>query len=140
MPEKFKKTRTLEDGTIIDVEEGEQEAPLISEEGVTAAVEEPVVEIADSQPEPEVEHEELVSISEDKPEKGTSREASNAQIAMMEALQSQAAQKSWAVEHPDPLAQNKVPVSRAERRKLIKDEIHRLSRGEEKVYYQRRLW
>lgn len=32
------------------------------------------------------------------------------------------------------------PVSRAERRRQIKEEIRRLSEGEERVYYQRRLW
>ncbi|KAJ0161797.1 hypothetical protein CTA2_5587 [Colletotrichum tanaceti] len=42
--------------------------------------------------------------------------------------------------NPDPEASNQKPVSRAERRKLIKDELRRLAEGEEKVYYQRRLW
>lgn len=32
------------------------------------------------------------------------------------------------------------PISRAERRRRIKEEIMRLSQGEEKGYYQRRLW
>ncbi|KAI0453379.1 hypothetical protein F5B21DRAFT_288011 [Xylaria acuta] len=32
------------------------------------------------------------------------------------------------------------PLSRAERRRRIKAEIQRLSRGDEPVYYQRRLW
>ncbi|KAF3768691.1 hypothetical protein M406DRAFT_251469 [Cryphonectria parasitica EP155] len=32
------------------------------------------------------------------------------------------------------------PISRAERRRLIKEEIQRLSQGEEPLYYQRRLW
>ncbi|KAI1116705.1 hypothetical protein F5Y14DRAFT_52863 [Nemania sp. NC0429] len=32
------------------------------------------------------------------------------------------------------------PISRAERRRLIKAEIQRLSRGDAPVYYQRRLW
>ncbi|KAI1080228.1 hypothetical protein F5B20DRAFT_119387 [Whalleya microplaca] len=32
------------------------------------------------------------------------------------------------------------PISRAERRRLIKEEIQRLSQGETPVYYQRRLW
>lgn len=41
-------------------------------------------------------------------------------------------------EHPDD--ETKKPVSRAERRRLIKEEIFRLSQGDEPVYYQRRLW
>lgn len=32
------------------------------------------------------------------------------------------------------------PISRAERRRLIKEEIQRLSQGETPIYYQRRLW
>ncbi|KAK1833075.1 hypothetical protein QBC39DRAFT_432643 [Podospora conica] len=32
------------------------------------------------------------------------------------------------------------PISRAERRRRIKEEIMRLSEGEERGYYQRRLW
>lgn len=36
--------------------------------------------------------------------------------------------------------ETKKPVSRAERRRLIKEEIMRLSQGDEPVYYQRRLY
>ncbi|KAI1472398.1 uncharacterized protein F4812DRAFT_408747 [Daldinia caldariorum] len=32
------------------------------------------------------------------------------------------------------------PISRAERRRKIKEEIRQLSEGQERVYYQRRLW
>ena len=42
------------------------------------------------------------------------------------------------VENPDD--ETKKPISRAERRRLIKEEIRRLSQGEQPVYYQRRLW
>lgn len=42
------------------------------------------------------------------------------------------------VENPD--GETKKPVSRAERRRLIKAEIDRLASGEQPVYYQRRLW
>ncbi|KUI69733.1 hypothetical protein VM1G_04869 [Cytospora mali] len=42
------------------------------------------------------------------------------------------------VESPDD--ETKKPISRAERRRLIKEEISRLSQGEQPVYYQRRLW
>lgn len=42
--------------------------------------------------------------------------------------------------NPDPEAEDQKPISRAERRKLIKQEIKRLSYDEEPVYYQRRLY
>ncbi|KAM7212614.1 hypothetical protein V8F06_011991 [Rhypophila decipiens] len=40
---------------------------------------------------------------------------------------------------PHPENEGKL-VSRAERRRLIKEELQRLSRGSERVYWQRRLW
>lgn len=42
------------------------------------------------------------------------------------------------VPSPDDAAQK--PISRAERRRLIKEEIQRLAQGDQPVYYQRRLW
>ncbi|KAL6813171.1 hypothetical protein GGI42DRAFT_313774 [Trichoderma sp. SZMC 28013] len=67
-------------------------------------------------------------------------EPTKEQLAMLATIQKSVADKSWAVEHPDPLAKNKAPISAAERRKLIKDEIKRLAQSEKPVYYQRRLW
>lgn len=66
--------------------------------------------------------------------------APSEKVAIVEQLRAQMEQKSWAVENPDPLAKSKVPVSRAERRRLIKEELQKLSQSEERVYYQRRLW
>lgn len=40
----------------------------------------------------------------------------------------------------DPDGEEQKPLSRAERRRLIKEEIQRLAQGEQPVYYQRRLW
>lgn len=42
--------------------------------------------------------------------------------------------------HPDPEAEDQKPISRAERRRLIKEEIKRLSYDNQPVYYQRRLY
>ncbi|KAI0597271.1 hypothetical protein F4775DRAFT_561420 [Biscogniauxia sp. FL1348] len=44
-------------------------------------------------------------------------------------------QKTW-----DGVSEDGKPLSRAERRKRIKEEIRRLSQGETPGYYQRRLW
>lgn len=43
-------------------------------------------------------------------------------------------------EHAEDETQIEKPVSRAERRRLIKEEIMRLAQGDEPVYYQRRLY
>ncbi|UNI13666.1 hypothetical protein JDV02_000388 [Purpureocillium takamizusanense] len=68
------------------------------------------------------------------------RPVSQRQRAIIEQLQADVAAKSWGVEHPDPLKKSKVPITRAERRRLIKEEISRLAQSEQRVYYQRRLW
>ncbi|POR33695.1 Uncharacterized protein TPAR_06113 [Tolypocladium paradoxum] len=62
------------------------------------------------------------------------------QRAVIEHLKAQVAAKSWAVEHPDPRSKSRIPVTRAERRRLIRAEIRRLAQAEQPVYYQRRLW
>ena len=61
-------------------------------------------------------------------------------IALLEELKAKAAEKAWAVENPDPLSKNRAPITAAERRRLIKEEIKRLASSDQKVYYQRRLW
>lgn len=67
--------------------------------------------------------------------------ASDKQRAIVEQLQAQVAAKSWGVEHPDPLKRSRLPVTRAERRRMIKEELQRLAQANEQpVYYQRRLW
>ncbi|KAM4063834.1 hypothetical protein HRG_006936 [Hirsutella rhossiliensis] len=67
--------------------------------------------------------------------------ATEKQRAVVQQLQAQVAAKSWGVEHPDPLKNSRIPVTRAERRRMIKDEIRRLAQaGDQPVYYQRRLW
>lgn len=66
--------------------------------------------------------------------------APSEKMRIVEALMAQVAQKSWAVEHPDPLVKSRVPITAVERRRLIKEEIRNLAQGDEKTYYQRRLW
>ena len=55
-------------------------------------------------------------------------------------LQAKIEEQSNGVEHPDPLAKDQKPISRAERRRLIKEEIRRLAQSDRPLYYQRRLW
>ncbi|KHO01286.1 uncharacterized protein MAM_00287 [Metarhizium album ARSEF 1941] len=71
---------------------------------------------------------------------GPKKEATPAQLTMLETIKQRAAGQTWGVRHPDPLAKNARPITRAERRKLIKDEIQRLAQADTPVYYQRRLW
>ncbi|KEY66355.1 hypothetical protein S7711_09707 [Stachybotrys chartarum IBT 7711] len=84
----------------------------------------PVIEIAQTPPELPVDH----------------GDVSREKLAMLESIKVQAEKQSWGVENPDPDAKNRLPVTRAERRRLIKQEIQRLSQSDERVLYQRRLW
>jgi hypothetical protein len=120
LPEEFKpRVEISADGVVVQ-DEGETAADM--EEQATA-----VIEVT-------------TSTSEDEPQNKYTGIASSEKMAIVERLKAQVAEKSWAVEHPDPLAKSKVPITRAERRQLIRDEIHKLSRSGERVYYQRRLW
>ncbi|KAK2591923.1 hypothetical protein QQS21_010365 [Conoideocrella luteorostrata] len=69
-------------------------------------------------------------------------EASEEQLRILDSLKAQAAHQAWGVDHPDPLAKNPLPITRAERRKLIKEEIQKLAQGDIPTYHQRRrfLW
>ncbi|KAL7934217.1 hypothetical protein V8C35DRAFT_302034 [Trichoderma chlorosporum] len=100
-------------------------------------VEETLVE-STPETEPETEHKEQKE--EEHKEKTVDGEPTKEQLKMLETIQKSVADKSWAVENPDPLSKNKAPISRAERRKMIKDEIMKLAQSEKPVYYQRRLW
>jgi hypothetical protein len=125
LPDHFKpKQQILDDGTVIQLaSEAEQEQQEEEKEKKIA-----LIEVKPSSPEEEESRRErLAAVPSEK-------------VAMVEQLKAQMEQKTWAVEHPDPLVKSKVPISRAERRRLIKEEIQRLSQSEEKIYYQRRLW
>ncbi|KAL7954527.1 hypothetical protein V8C34DRAFT_294141 [Trichoderma compactum] len=114
--------------------------PQIKVSDAEIQVEETPVE---SKPEPEPEPEHKEQKEEEHKEKSVAvpdGEPTKEQLAILATIQKSVADKSWAVEHPDPLAKNKAPISAAERRKLIKDEIKRLAQSEKPVYYQRRLW
>ncbi|KAG6064515.1 hypothetical protein E4U33_006105 [Claviceps sp. LM78 group G4] len=67
-------------------------------------------------------------------------EATEEQLRILSALTAHAAQQSWGVDHPDPLTKNRLPITKAERRKLIKEEIQKLAQTDRPMYYQRRLW
>ncbi|KAG5924547.1 hypothetical protein E4U61_000105 [Claviceps capensis] len=67
-------------------------------------------------------------------------EATEEQVRMLSALTAHAAQQAWGVDHPDPLTKNRLPITKAERRKLIKEEIQKLAQTDRPTYYQRRLW
>ncbi|KAL7910240.1 hypothetical protein GGI35DRAFT_448318 [Trichoderma velutinum] len=145
LPEEFRGALAdLDESSLLVIEteaqrwsrEARELAPQIKVADAEIQVEETQVE---SNPEPE--HKEQKE--EEHKEKSIAvpaGEPTKEQLAILATIQKSVADKSWAVENPDPLSKNKAPISRAERRKMIKDEIKRLAQSEKPVYYQRRLW
>jgi hypothetical protein len=130
LPDRFKAATTeLEDGTIIILEsEAEREAREQSE-AVTIQIDATSPGQSPNEERVEEEESERQAREPDKPIEGmTERELNVWQ-------QSQKDQPN-----PDPESVNQKPLSRSERRRLIKEEIHRLSHDSEPVLYQRRLW
>lgn len=117
LPERFKTTtRVLEDGTTVVVEsEAEREAREM--QGT-------VVEVRPTMPERTVDE----------------GEVSAEKRAIVEALKAQVAEKTWMVENPDPMSKSRVPITRAQRRKMIKDEFERLAQPQEETYHRRKMW
>lgn len=120
LPDRFKKTTTeLDDGRIIEIDDNNDDA----RNGRQQKHENVVIEVRPSVPQAD----------EQKP---------------LVRSANQKASKQWekmGSEQPGEAKQEKKdddeePISRAERRRRIKQEILELSQGEAPVYYQRRLW
>ncbi|CAM1506255.1 Fc.00g058960.m01.CDS01 [Cosmosporella sp. VM-42] len=120
LPDRFKATTTeLEDGTILVI--GEEAEEQKQEQEV-------LVEVKPTLPE----QEEKKQQEEEEPKKDKAE--------IVAELSAKIAEQSNGVEYPDPLVKNPKPISRAERRRLIKQEIRRLAQSDKPLYYQRRLW
>ncbi|PNY27507.1 Uncharacterized protein TCAP_02580 [Tolypocladium capitatum] len=130
LPDRFRTTTTeLEDGTVVFLEsEADREAKEMKRMADDAAQTPPSRDGDDEEQQ-----------DAPAPQDGSGG-VSKRQLAIIEQLKAQVAAKSWGVEHPDPLSKSRIPVTRAERRRLIKEEIRRLAQADEPVYYQRRLW
>lgn len=141
LPEQFRTTKTLEDGTVVTIEsevERERREAMELQQHQQQVIE--VTETRREDLERQQQKQPAPSSVESSEQQRPSKQLTAGKLAMLETLKNKASGKAWAVEHPDPLANNKVPVTRAERRRLIREEIQRLSRSNERVYYQRRLW
>ncbi|KAI1212776.1 uncharacterized protein F4807DRAFT_457574 [Annulohypoxylon truncatum] len=116
LPDRFKKSTTeLEDGTVVDLDDPR----LGSRRRKNTVEEDDIIIVRPTFPDEKSEQ-----------QKPVKAEQNNAHGA--------------GVETPDiedeAMKTPQKPISRAERRRQIKEEIRRLSEGTERVYYQRRLW
>ncbi|KAK0655908.1 hypothetical protein B0T16DRAFT_398043 [Cercophora newfieldiana] len=127
LPDRFQKSTTeLEDGTIVAVDDDEYDRkrkPVIVEVRPT------LPEDVDDTP-PLVQQQQQYEISGDEVPTQTEKEKPEAE------------ENEQAKSPPDEAKNEKPqkPISRAERRRRIKEEIQKLAQGEERGYYQRRLW
>ncbi|KAH8122053.1 hypothetical protein FP744_10004809 [Trichoderma asperellum] len=150
LPEEFRGALTdiEESGLIVLETEGQRWSREARSMGPQARVSDAEIQVEEtpaepdsepeSEPEPKAEQEE--EEQREAPAAVPDGEPTKKQLEMLEKIQQSVADKSWAVENPDPLSKNKAPISRAQRRKMIKDEILRLAQSDKPVYYQRRLW
>jgi hypothetical protein len=135
LPDRFKQSTTeLADGTIIVLDDGD---------GGTGEGGEAVVEVkptlADETPGSghSTEKQQQTDIEADADGPPSTQQPTK--TAKKQSKTSKKKAKGSPVEE-DESGQPQKPMSRAERRRRIKEEIMRLSQGEERGYYQRRLW
>ncbi|KAL3965200.1 hypothetical protein VFPFJ_06130 [Purpureocillium lilacinum] len=147
LPDRFRTTTTeLEDGTVVLVEsDADKEAKEVEQLVATAHMpedEKASHEVKSDNAQEKQRHRQRHRQQQQQPasRKENAGPVSERQRSIIAQLQADVAAKSWGVEHPDPLKKSKVPITRAERRRLIKEEIQRLAQSEQRVYYQRRLW
>ena len=145
LPDRFRKTTTeLPDGTIVVVDDGgggdaDEQMPrwmrekLAKEARAKAAAREMVVEVRKTVP---GEGGQQKVVKQDKPASSKKKKQKGAKAA-----KDGQGKEQWDKNLvPNPDDASKKPVSRAERRRLIKEEIKRLSQNDRPTYYQRRLW
>ncbi|KAI0886033.1 uncharacterized protein GGS22DRAFT_159646 [Annulohypoxylon maeteangense] len=116
LPDRFKKSTTeLEDGTVVDLDDPR----LGRRRRRKSAEEDEIIIVRPTFPDEKPEQQKPVKAEEDGTDGAYVGTPNN--------------------EEEDTKKPQK-PISRAERRRQIKEEIRRLSEGTERVYYQRRLW
>lgn len=129
LPDRFQRSTTeLEDGTIVAVEDDYDRR--------TRNRRPAVVEVR-----PTVSEEGDDNASADEEDEGRRQQQQDVLDAKDEAPTRTEAQRQPETPQDGGVAQKpQKPMSRAERRRRIKEEIQKLAQGEERGYYQRRLW
>ncbi|ETS84983.1 hypothetical protein PFICI_03008 [Pestalotiopsis fici W106-1] len=123
LPDRFKQSTTeLEDGTVVNIE-NHDDAP--SGNAAQQKKGDFVIEVRPSVPEDVSQKPLNEKESHSDSDKGQSKSDQNGK------------KKS---DNTKQQAEEEEPISRAERRRRIKEEIRELSQGETPLYYQRRLW
>ncbi|XXH02767.1 hypothetical protein Hte_009152 [Hypoxylon texense] len=126
LPDRFKTSTTeLEDGTVVTLDDPR----LGSRRRVDANKEDDIIIVRPTFPD-----EKQQPAQQQQQKMGMLEKAAAAAAAAV------AGSRGDMQEDGDGAASTQKPMSRAERRRQIKEEIRKLSEGQEPVYYQRRLW
>ncbi|KAH7161313.1 hypothetical protein EDB81DRAFT_853731 [Dactylonectria macrodidyma] len=122
LPERFRTTtKELEDGTIVQLEsEAEKEAK-----------EQQVVVVKQTMPDRQADN-----VADHK----VNTAAKQKNIDLVEELKAKASEKMKPAKRPEVPIKEEKPLSRAQRRKMIKQDLQRSAQLEEPAYYQRRMW
>ncbi|UPL01458.1 hypothetical protein LCI18_012392 [Fusarium solani-melongenae] len=120
LPEKFRtRTKELEDGSVVDID---------TEADIEVRRQRLLIEVKETLPGAKLESAE-------------GNAALERNIELVKQLQSKVVEKMSTPEgHVEAPVKNHKPVSRAQRRKMIKNELQKLAQGDEPAYYQRRMW
>ncbi|KAH7126253.1 hypothetical protein B0J13DRAFT_611645 [Dactylonectria estremocensis] len=123
LPERFRTTtKELEDGTIVQLEsEAEKEA---KEQQVVIVV---------KQTKPDEQGDKMADHK-------VNTAAKQKNIDIVEELKAKASEKMKPVKRPEAPVKEEKPLTRAQRRKMIKQDLQRSAQLEEPAYYQRRMW
>ncbi|KAJ4135854.1 hypothetical protein NW768_003456 [Fusarium equiseti] len=117
LPEKFQvRTKELEDGRVIDID---------TEADIEVRRQRLLVEVKESKPNVDVE----------------GNDALVRNLEIIKQLQAKVVDKMSTPEgHVEAPVANHKPVSKAKRRKMIKQELQKSAQAEDGLYYQRRMW
>ncbi|KAH6885332.1 hypothetical protein B0T10DRAFT_492458 [Thelonectria olida] len=132
LPEHFREKKTrLEDGTVV-VQESEAQREAREQHQAIEVTETPSGGHAVQKVIPKANKDIDFKVNQD---------AKQENIDIVEQLKAKMKEKMQPVTPPDVVATKKSkPLSRAQRRKLIKQDLQRSAQAEDPAYYQRRMW
>jgi hypothetical protein len=141
LPDRFKQSTTeLPDGTIVAIDDGEEgiHDDAGRSQDVVIKVEPTLPDNGTGQQDPPPDEQQAIV----REQSDSKADKPSADIEPTEKVQNEVESENGEQTAADKgdIEQVQEPLSRAERRRLIKEEIMRLSRGQERGYWQRRLW
>ena len=145
LPDRFaQETTELEDGTVVPVDHVDDKALSLVTSGTVAESQQEVIEVSTTALQSGDEQSTSESVEPTQQNKEESEEPLEEKLSSARLDEIKIAPTPPQSPSPEMYegsgAANQKPISRAERRRRIKEEIQRLSHINTPMYYQRRLW